>query len=612
VTARYKFEKSWGAEILAGGGARFRLWAPNQQRIALQVEESGAELPMQRSEDGWFAIETDAVSVDRGYMFLLDDGFAVPDPASRAQCADVHGPSRLVDPGRYAWRSADWLGRPWEETVLYELHVGAFTDEGTFDAACARLDHLVRCGVTAVELMPVAQFGGRRGWGYDGVYLYAPHEAYGGPEGLKTFIDAAHERGIMVFLDVIYNHFGPDGSYLHLYAPDFFHQELHTPWGGAIAYEKAPVRAFFFENALYWLEEFRFDGLRLDAVDHIARHDHSEPPFLEELARIVRTRLPHRHVHLTTEDDRNVAHLHSRDSEGRPTHYTAEWNDDFHHAAHAAATGESIGYYSDYADRAVFRLARSLASGYVYQGEPSAFRGGRARGESSEHLPPATFVNFLQNHDQIGNRAYSERLTSLADPKVVEALTVVLLLAPQIPLLFMGEEWGETRCFGYFTDFHGDLGRLVREGRRREFEKWPHFASDEHSALIADPNVEATFHASRLDWNKLATREHAARLAFVRDLIGVRAREIVPLISLIGGHSGLAEMLSEDAFLVTWRPRGGGRLCMTANFGEDPMSLPQDRARRILFAYGEGSAPAYESGSLLPGAVISACDPAKR
>ena len=597
MAGRLHFPKTWGSEPTEKG-VRFRLWAPSQESIALQISETGVEMPMQAVGDGWFEVETDRVRDGYGYQFVLADGFSVPDPAARAQVDDVHGPSLYVDPRSYAWRNADWRGRPWEETVFYELHTGTFTEEGTFDAVEKHLDHLAETGITAVELLPVSHFSGSRGWGYDGVLLYAPHRVYGGPNGLKSLVDAAHDRGLMMFLDVVYNHFGPDGNYLHLYAPDFFHPEHVTPWGSAIAYELDPVRRFFIENALYWLDEYRFDGLRLDAIDQI--DDRSDPTILEELAAEVRRSFPGRHVHLTTEDDRNVTGLHERDAEGRPRLYSGEWNDDFHHAAHVIATGEDIGYYSEYSEEPVVQLAQALASGYVYQGEPSPYRDGRPRGESSAHLPPSAFVNFIQNHDQIGNRAFNERLTELSEPKTMEALLAILLLAPQIPLLFMGEEWGETRSFGFFTDFHGELGRIVREGRRREFAKWPQFASDEHSEKIADPNVERTFRQSRLDWTKLDRDSHRNRLAYVADLLAVRRREIVPLIPMIGANAGRQEMLAERAFVCTWNTADSRSLSLAANFGDEPVAMPASRDR-VVFASPGMASPAF----LPPASVIS-------
>jgi maltooligosyltrehalose trehalohydrolase len=602
MSRRFHFEKSWGAEP-AEGGARFRLWAPSQERIALRLAASGVDLPMQEAGDGWFELTTDAVRPDEGYSFVLANGMAVNDPAARAQLDGVNGPSRLIDPLSYEWRTADWKGRPWEEAVIYELHTGTFSPEGTFDGVLRRLDHLVETGITIVELLPVAQFGGNRGWGYDGVLLYAPHLAYGGPDGLKRLVDAAHERGLMMFLDVVYNHFGPDGNYLGLYAPDFFHPENKTPWGAAIAYEKRPVRDFFIENALYWLEEYRFDGLRLDAVDQIARQ--TDEPVLEEIAEAVRARITDRHIHLTTEDDRNVTSLHERDAAGGVHLYSGEWNDDYHHAAHVIATGESEGYYGDYAEDAAGHLARALATGYVYQGEPSPYRDGEKRGVPSAHLPPSAFINFLQNHDQIGNRAFSERLTDLASAEAVEALTAILLLSPQIPLLFMGEEFGETRPFSFFTDFHGELGDAVREGRRREFAKWPAFASEENRAKIPDPNAESTFAASRLDWNKLAEPDHRKRFELVKQLLDIRQREIVPLISRIGGNAGTAERLGERTFRVTWQAAESGGLRLYANLTAEPQSaLHSQGDERILFAWPAGAEEALRSGTLLPHSII--------
>jgi malto-oligosyltrehalose trehalohydrolase len=624
MRSRFQFRKSWGAEPGDGGGV-FRLWAPLQERVALRTRSAG-DLPMGEAGDGWFQLETDAVSLGESYAFVLADGMAVNDPAARAQVANVDGPSRLIDPMAYEWRSGDWRGRPLHETVIYELHTGAFSPEGTFDGVRARFDHLAGIGVTAIELLPVAQFGGVRGWGYDGALFYAPHVAYGGPEALKGLIDETHQRGLMMFLDVVYNHFGPVGNFLQLYAP-FFHPEDKTPWGAAIAYDRKPVRDFFIENALYWLEEYRFDGLRFDAIDQIARHDHSEPPFLEELAGTIRRRITDRHIHLMTEDDRNVVGLHGRDAEGRPILYSAEWNDDFHHAAHRIATAEAFGYYSDYGDRPVECLARALASGYIYQGEPSPYRDGELRGESSAHLPPAAFVNFIQNHDQIGNRAYSERLTDLAEPEIVEALLAILLLSPQIPLLFMGEEWGETRPFRFFTDFHGELATAVREGRRREFAKWPHFASDEHSALIADPNALETFEDSRLDWAKLDDARYRARLDFVRRLLELRRREIAPLIPRIGGNAGSFEMLGGKTFVVRWVLDDGGGLTLHANLEQAAVVFPypgpsaqggrgrirppaDEKETEIVFAHGDVAREAFIQGRLPPLSVVVSRDDA--
>ena len=444
---------------------------------------------MPADEGGWFELVTAAAAGSR-YRYQLDNGLRIADPAARAQEDDVQGPSLVVDPHRYAWQNPAWAGRPWSQTVLYELHVGTFSDEGTFDGVRQKLSHLAGLGVTAIELMPLADFAGRRNWGYDGVLPFAPDRAYGEPDDLKRLIDEAHGLGLMVFLDVVYNHFGPDGNYLPLLAPEFFTEDIPTPWGAAINYALRPVRDFVIDNALYWLEEYRFDGLRLDAVHAI--EDASEVHILTELAETVRWVIGReRYVHLVLENDANQARYLERDAGGHTLHYDAQWNDDFHHVAHALLTGERAGYYADYADRPVERLARALDRGFIYQGEPSAHRGGVPRGEPSGDLPPLAFVDFLQNHDQIGNRAFGERLTTLAEPARLKMMQALLLLAPQVPLLFMGEEWGAEEPFLFFCDFHDELADAVREGRRREFAHFPEFANAAARARIPDPNADA-------------------------------------------------------------------------------------------------------------------------
>jgi maltooligosyltrehalose trehalohydrolase len=598
--SRFRYEKAWGAEPLASGGSRFRLWAPAQERLALRPQ-GGADLPMRQAGDGWFEIETDVVPVDGFYSFVLADGMAVNDPAARAQMDGVSGPSRLVDPGAYEWKSADWRGRPLEEVVYYELHTGTFSPEGTFDGIRRRLDHLAETGVTAIELLPVAQFGGKRGWGYDGVLLYAPHVAYGGPEGLKRLVDEAHQRGLMMILDVVYNHFGPDGNYIPLYAPDFFHPELSTPWGAAIAYENEPVRRFFIDNALYWLEEYRFDGMRFDAIDQIEKQ--SDEPLLTEIGGAIRAKLPDRHIHLSTEDERNITRLHERGEDGRVKLYSAEWNDDVHHAAHVLATGEQEGYYIDYADDPVGQLARALATGFIYQGEASKHHDGKPRGVPSAHQPPAAFVDFLQNHDQIGNRAFGERLTALAEPETVEALTALLLLSPHLPLLYMGEEFGETRPFYFFTDFHDELGDAVREGRRKEFAKWPAFSSEESRQKIPDPNAQSTFEASKLDWAKLDAPAHRARFDLVKRLLATRRDKLVPLIARIGGDAGSFDRLSQSAFVVRWKLSGGGRLALVANLGAEALPVQPPRGE-VIAAHRDDGGAALSGGNLAAGAVV--------
>ncbi|MGM0584036.1 MAG: malto-oligosyltrehalose trehalohydrolase [Pseudomonadota bacterium] len=572
-------ETLWGAALDPAGGARLRLWAPGLATLFLRANDRDRR--MRGAGGGWFEIETDALAPGDAYSFVLPDGRAVPDPASRAQAGDVHGPSLLVDPRAYRWRT-DWPGRPWEEAVIYELHVGTFTGAGTFAAARGRLPHLARLGVTVVELMPVAHFAGARGWGYDGVLPYAPHPAYGAPDDLKALIDAAHAEGLMVLLDVVHNHFGPEANHLHDYAPAFFDETRRTPWGPAMAWERPEVRRFFADNALYWLSEYNLDGLRFDAIDHI--RDPSSPDILEEIATRARAELPGRPLHLTTEDERNVTHLHERDPSGVPRLYTAEWNDDFHNAAHVAATGETDGYYADFADDPLALLARALAEGFAFQGEPVP-RTGRPRGEPSAHLPPAAFIDFLQNHDQIGNRALGERLTVLIPDDLLSAFQTVLLLSPHIPLIFMGEEFAETRPFLFFTDFEGELADAVRQGRLREFADFPAYAGHpEALAEITDPNATTTFLASKLDWRRLEAPEGEATFARLRELLALRRQRLVPRLS--GAGAGTVLAAEAGALAVDW-PLAGAAWRLRANLSDTPRPLPETTGELIHATHPE-------------------------
>jgi len=372
----------------------------------------------------------------------------------------------------------------------------------------------------------------------------------------------------MVLLDVVYNHFGPDGNYLHLYAPDFFDAERHTPWGSAIAFDRAPVRNFFVHNVLYWLEEYRFDGLRFDAIDQIK--DPSQEEILAEMAREVRQRFPDRHIHLTVEDDENTTRLLRFDADNRPRLFTAEWNDDWHHAMQSLLAHEDTGYYQDYADDPVRRIAETMARGFGYQGEPSPFRDGRKRGEPSAHLPPTAFIDFLQNHDQTGNRAQGDRITTLAKPQAVEAALALLLLSPHIPLLFMGDEYGEVRPFQYFTDFTGDLAEAVRKGRNEEFGNNKVFAEAFTNNLVPDPNALQTFAASRL------APVASARLAHVKHLIATRFAYIVPRLAGIGGDAGKVDAIAGDVFAVSWACADGSRLQLTANLADTAAEIPTE------------------------------------
>ncbi len=576
------YPKSWGAEYVAAGEVMFRLWAPGQQTVMLRL--NGEDTEMSRidggDDDGWFELLATGVAPGAEYNYVLADGMVVPDPASRGQKSDVNGPSLVIDPTSYAWQQTDWQGRPWEETVVYELHIGTFTQEGTFRAAIDRLPHLAELGITMVEVMPLAQFGGNRGWGYDGVLLYAPHSAYGPPEDFKAFVDAAHGHGISVVLDIVLNHFGPEGNYLPLLAPQFFHKEKMTPWGAAIAYDVDPVRRYIAECALYWLEEFNLDGLRFDAIDQI--EDVSEKHVLIEIAERVRAEITDRPIHLTTEDARNITFLHPRDENGGAPLFTGEWNDDFHNAIHAFATGETHAYYQDFAKEPEKLVARALAEGFAYQGEVSP-QTGEKRGVKSTGQSPLAFVDFIQNHDQTGNRAQGDRLIALAGAERTKVLLAALLLSPHIPLVFMGEEYGETTPFLFFTDFHGDLAKAVREGRRREFEGHTGHEGD----TVPDPNAKKTFEASKLDWQKLKTGDGKGWLKLTSDLLALRQQHIVPLLANAGGESGKVVATDKGFLAVTWSfPKG--RLSLALNIGDGPQPLP-DQPGKPIFAWPERS-----------------------
>jgi malto-oligosyltrehalose trehalohydrolase len=563
-----------GPRVLPGGGVHFALWAPAHDVIALR-QEDGLTLPMNNSGDGWHELETDKAKIGSLYRFVLPDGEAVPDPASRFQPQDVHGPSEVIDPSAYGWRDKGWIGRPWVEAVLYELHIGAFTEAGTFRGAINRLDDLKALGITAITIMPVSDFPGDRNWGYDGVLPYAPDSSYGRPDDLKALIDAAHARGMMAFLDVVYNHFGPDGNYLSLYAPDFFNPRHRTPWGAAINYDgpgNGPVREFIIGNALYWIDEFHFDGLRLDAVHAIL--DDSETHVLDELVARVRAAAAGRHIHLILENEENESRYLARE-QGATRRWTAQWNDDVHHVLHVAATSEDKGYYSEYLDDTGL-LARALGEGFAFQGQTMRYRD-RERGEPSAHLPPDAFVSFIQNHDQIGNRAFGDRLATITPPEALRAIASVYLLAPQVPMIFMGEEWGATQPFLFFCDFSGDLAEAVRNGRREEFKRFPEFQSEAIRARIPDPLAWSTFEASRLRWADRAGEPHAAWLAFYTRALAARREIVIPLLSSIRAAAS-SEIVGDGAVALRWDCGGKRTLMLEANltaretsgFGEPP------------------------------------------
>jgi malto-oligosyltrehalose trehalohydrolase len=590
-------ELPFGAEPTADG-VRFRLWAPSAGAVSLRIEDVAAfAIPMVREENGWFSLTTAVARPGTRYRYVVG-GKAVPDPASRRQPAGVHGPSEVVDPAEHVWGDLGWRGRQWEEIVFYELHIGAFSETGDFAGAIRHLDHIQELGATAVELMPIAEFPGGRNWGYDGVFLYAPASRYGAPEELKRLVEACHARGLAIFLDVVYNHFGPEGNCLPSIAPEFFTVRHHTPWGAALDFSSRygrPVREFFIHNALYWLEEFHFDGLRLDAVHAII--DDSLPDIIDEIANSVRRRITGRQVHLVLENDRNEAHRLAR-SHGEVERYTAQWNDDLHHVLHLLVTGEDWSYYGDYAAQPAEHLGRALAEGFAFQGAPSPFRGGTPRGEPSAELPATAFVAFLQNHDQVGNRPFGTRLSAGATEPTLHAAIAIVLLSPQIPLLFMGEEWASFRPFAFFCDFEPGLAASVRAGRRQEFAHFPEFHDEAARERLPDPTAFASFAQSRLDWAELNRKNHVRWLGRYRRLLALRACEIAPRLAGIPPFAGSYRVLGPKGVLVEWQLGDCSRLVLVANFAEERVPIPPITNGQLLYSSADREA--------LPGSPLSA------
>ncbi len=577
-------------------GVEFRVWAPKHDHMRLRLGEAES-IAMKRMAQGWHSVFVRDASPGALYSYVLPNQRSAPDPASRFQPHDVHGPSEVIDSTSFVWSDAGWRGRPWEECVLYELHIGAFTPEGTFLAAIEKLDALVDLGVTAIEIMPVADFPGHRGWGYDGVFLFAPESTYGRPDDFKALVNAANLRGLTVLLDVVYNHFGPSGNYFPNFAPIFTDQH-ETPWGAAVNYDAEEshfVREFIIQNALYWINEFHLGGLRLDAVHSIK--DLSDEHILDEIARRVHASAGDRHIHLILENEDNEASRLTRDATGAPAFYTAQWNDDIHHAFHTAATGERAGYYAEYAGDAR-KLARALAEGFVFQGETMQFSG-KARGEPSAGLPPTAFVAFIQNHDQVGNRAFGERLSAIAERPAQRALAALYLLGPQIPMLFMGEEWAADQPFPYFCDVGDELADAVRNGRRAEFASFAEFKDPDQLQRIPDPTAPETFLSAKLNWNEATQGAHAEHRALYRALMALRRAEIAPRLIGVGAHAGQARVIGGHAVEATWRMGDGATLAVRANLSEWSVRDLPSMQGRILWTEGEANATSLGAWSVL-------------
>jgi maltooligosyltrehalose trehalohydrolase len=544
---------------LVGEHCEFRVWAPAARSVTLRLinAQGTRDLPMQREEDGHFALQASASAGDR-YFYIVDGNKPVPDPVSRLLPEGVHGPTQIVDPEAFTWIDERWRGCPLRDYVIYELHIGTFTSEGTFDAAIAKLPYLKKLGITVIEIMPVAAFPGTRNWGYDGVSPYAVQASYGGPDGLKRLVNAAHELGLAVMLDVVYNHLGNEGNYLRLFGP-YFTDKHKTPWGEAINYDQpgsAGVRRYFVENALYWIREYHFDGLRLDAVQTI--QDDSPKHILAEIKENVAALAEElgRGVCVIAESDENDDKLVLPADRGGYG-LDAVWSDDFHHALHAFFTGERKGYYQDFGRPE--QIVRALEQGFVFQGEPFQFWGGRPRGTSSARIAAPAHVLCIQNHDQVGNRAQGERLTAIIPRGAGMLAAALLLLAPETPLLFMGQEYDEPNPFQFFTDY-GDpaLQKAVSEGRRNEFK-------DFDFQDVPDPQAPETFHRSKLNW-RLAQGENLM-LDWYASLLALRKKYVT----------------------------GSERTCKAELIdGVIHMQLPREEPVLKIFARVQGSAPLPE------------------
>lgn len=589
-----------GAMVLPGGGVRFRVWAPKVASLAVRVvgPDPIDPLPMAPRSDGLFEVELGSLGAGARYLYLLDGERARPDPASRALPEGVHGPSGVVDPAAFPWTDDGWRGRHLRDMVIYELHVGTFAPGGTFEAIIPRLDRLVDLGVNALELMPVASFPGPRNWGYDGVGLFAPQRTYGGPEGLRRLVDACHARGVAVILDVVYNHLGPEGNYLAEFGP-YFTERYRTPWGPAINYDgdgAAGVRRFVVENALHWVTEYHIDALRLDAIHGI--FDGSPVHILRELNDAVEARAAAlgRIIPVIAESDLNDRRVIDGVKRGGYG-LAGQWNDDFHHALHTVLTGERDGYYADFGS--VDQLAKAYTDGFVYDGQPSAFRG-RPHGTPTRDLPAEQFVVCAQDHDQVGNRAQGERLGALVGFEALKVAAAAVLLSPNVPLLFMGEEYGEPSPFLYFASFEDQgLGEAVRRGRREEFARFA------WSGEIPDPQAPAAFERSRLHWELQDRVPHRPLWSYYRELI--RLRHAYRVLGPGGKRHLAARPAGEGKVLEIWRRYGRGEAAVLLfNLGPEGtqprLRLPAGRWLRVL---DSADAKFGGPGATSPDAVVA-------
>ena len=588
-----------GAEPCADGGAHFRVWAPHARTVEV-VTEPGAAVELEPEGSGYFAGRVAGAAAGARYRYRLDHQVMLADPASRFQPEGVHGVSEVVDPATFAWTDAGWRGVGPTGQVIYELHVGTFTREGTWAAAARELPELAAAGMTVLELMPVAEFPGRFGWGYDGVFPFAPTRLYGPPDDFRRFVDGAHALGLGVILDVVYNHLGPDGCVLRQYAPEYFTDRYANEWGAALNFDgagSAAVREFFIANAVYWIDEFHLDGLRFDATQQM--FDASADHVLAAIARTARVAAPTRRVLLVAENEPQDARL-VRGPDRGGYGLDALWNDDFHHSGRVALTGRREAYYTDYLGRPQ-ELISAVKRGFLYQGQHYVWQN-QARGTSTRDLPPAAFVAYLQNHDQVANSARGERLHALGAPGCWRALTALLLLAPATPMLFQGQEFAASSPFLYFADHHAELADRVRKGRAEFLAQFPSIATAEVAEALPDPADPVTFQRCKLDLDE--RERHAPAYHLHRDLLRLRREDPVFAAQGEGGIDGA--VLGDAAFVLRWFAEAADDRLLLVNVGTDlalgvmpePLLAPPARTRWALLWSSEH--PRYGGGGAVP------------
>ena len=576
----YGNSRAYGIKFLSKKKANFSFWAPDAKNVKLYIQNKDntySEFEMERDENSVYKATVNNVEKNSLYFYKIDDSFSVPDPASNYQPFDVFGPSQIIDHNKFDWENDHkWKGIEWKDSIIYEIHIGTFTKEGTFKAVEQKLDYLKDLGISAIELMPIGDFPGNRNWGYDGVLIYAPDSSYGTPDELKSLIKTAHKKGMAVYLDVVYNHFGPDGNFLYTYAKSKFFSDKHiTPWGDGINFENKYVRNFFINNAIFWLTEYHFDGLRFDAAHAI--YDDIKPDILTEISEKVRKKIgDKRKIHLILENDDNCTRYLDTTKKG---YYDAQWNDDFHHCAHIFLTGEKDSYYKDYTSEetgksTAYYMARTLAEGFAYQGEKSIYRNGAKRGNISKGLSPIRFIDFIQNHDQVGNRAFGERITQICKKEILNPIEYIYLLSPSIPLIFMGEEWGSSTPFYFFCNFNEELSKLVDLGRKEDIKKNRQNIEQKELKRIPVPSKIQTFTDSKLNWEDLSKKENNIVLEKYQNLIKTRKEKIIPIIDDI--KETRFEVFDEHSFIVEWvlENKKYKKLILIANISKNELKRP--------------------------------------